>query len=587
MNLTWDLEQIYTSVNSDSYKKDLNEFENLINTVNQWAEKNFSELNDIGKKLEEFIILKNRLAFFDKLFIYCNLSQSIDTTDENISKALDNLNELSVKTTKYDVLFKMFLKKIDNIDTIISESNILKEHSYYLKRAKEESSHLVSIESESIISQMKNTGSVLWKKQWEQITSTLNVEIEINNNKEFLPLSVIRNMAYDSSSNIRKTAYFAELKAYEKIEKPSAFSLNGIKGEVINLCKIRNYKSPLEMTVIDSEMDMEILNTMFSAIKEKIPQIQKYFTKKSEILGHKNGLPFYDIFAPLGESELKFSFDEAREFIIKCFSEFSDKLGKFAENAFENRWIDVMPKEGKVGGAFCEAIHSIKQSRILTNFSATFNDVLTIAHELGHAYHDSCLYNETALNSSYPMPIAETASTFCETLIINSALKNLPQKERMFILENDISGMTQVIIDIYSRFLFEDEVFKRREKGALSVEELKEIMIKSQLSAYGKGLDENYLHPYMWICKPHYYDADFNYYNFPYAFGLLFSKGLFAKYLDNKNEFLKLYDSLLNQTGKNKLLDIAKMADINLYSRNFWISSLNFIEKEIEEFILL
>ena len=185
------------------------------------------------------------------------------------------------------------------------------------------------------------------------------------------------------------------------------------------------------------------------------------------------------------------------------------------------------------------------------------------------------------------MPIAETASTFCETLILNSALKTASNREKKIILENDLSGIAQTIIDIYSRFLFEDEVFKRREKGFVSVSELKEIMTNSQKEAYGKGLDEKYLHPYMWICKPHYYDSDFNYYNFPYAFGLLLSKGLYAKYLKDKKAFVELYDKMLSVTGKNNISDCVKLCGIDLYDINFWRSGLKIINEEIESFINL
>lgn len=585
MHLNWSLKEIYESIDSQKFKDDFDKYKEEINKINKWADKNLNGDENITKKLEEYIILKNRIGYYSMLDIYLNLSQSVDTSNEKYSKLIDILNEYESEIIKSEIKFIRFLKYINNLDEIINNSNILKQHSYFLKSMKEKSKYMLSSEEEYIITKMKNTGSAMWKKMWEQLTSNLMVSININNKEEVLPLSVIRNYAYSDDECIRKKAYDSELKSYEKIDTACSYALNNIKGEVITVSKLKGYSSVLEMTLIDSRLDKKIIDIMFNEIDKNIDILQKYFIKKAEILGHKNGLPFYDLFAPVCKNNLKFTYEQAQKFIIENFYNFSSKLGKFAENAFKNNWIDVSPKAGKMGGAFCESVHPIKQSRILTNFSGSFNDVVTIAHELGHAYHDSCLYDETEINSFYPMPIAETASTFCETIVINAALKNATNENYLTIIENDISGIAQVIVDIYSRYLFEDEVFKHRKKGSLSVNELNEIMINSQKKTYGKGLDENYYHKYMWVCKPHYYDADFNYYNFPYAFGMLFSKGLYSLYTENKEKFIPLYDKMLSSTGKNNIADTAKIAGIDLYSREFWKSSFKIISKEIENFI--
>lgn len=210
-----------------------------------------------------------------------------------------------------------------------------------------------------------------------------------------------------------------------------------------------------------------------------------------------------------------------------------------------------------------------------------------MAHELGHGFHGECLKNESILNSNYPMPIAETASTFCETIIKKAAIKDATEKEALSILETEISDCTQVIVDIYSRFLFEKSVFEKRKESALTVERIKELMLNAQKEAYGDGLDENYLHPYMWAWKPHYYDANYNYYNFPYAFGLLFAKGLYAEYLKKGSDFVGEYERLLSITGKNKIADITKEVGIDIHDKEFWKNSLKTIEEDIEKFIMI
>ncbi len=451
----------------------------------------------------------------------------------------------------------------------------------------ERTKYLLSEEEEITIAKMQETGSQAWNNLQNVLTSTLMIEVEIGGKIQKLPLPAVRNLAYHKDSKVRKAGYEAELEAYDRIEESSAAALNGIKGEVLTTTKMRGYQSPLEETVLKSRIDRETLDAMIEAMKESLPKFREYYRRKGELLGHKNGLPIYDIFAPIGESSMEFSYEEAKDYIVKNFRSFNPELADFTAHAFENRWIDAEPREGKRGGAFCANLHPIGESRILANFDGSFSNMTTLAHELGHAYHGYCLRNEKLLNSSYTMPIAETASIFCETIVVSAALKDADKKEAFGILEADLQGAGQVIVDIMSRFLFESKVFEIREDHALSVEELKETMLWAQKEAYGEGLDPDSLHPYMWLNKPHYYSAGLSFYNFPYAFGLLFAKGVYSEYLKQGTEFVSRYERLLGATGKNEIKDVAKMVGINVTDPDFWRSSLKLIEKDIDEFIRL
>lgn len=580
MNTDWNINNIYTGVESDKFKFDTESYKKAVSDFNKWCSDNLSTMNNTKEKLEKYIELKNNVLSFDKLMMYANLAQSTDTTNSSISKAVDTLEAIESETSYQDTAIVDFVKNIDNLEDLISKSSILNEHSFYLREIKDKASHTLSQGEEAVISKMKNTGSLLWEKQWNQLSSTLMVDYD---NKE-IPLSQVRNLAYDKSQEVRKKAYYAELKAYEKIEQPTAFCMNGIKGEVITVSNMKGYSSPLNMTLKESRIDSSILNAMFQAIEESLHKLQNYFNVKARALNHKGSLPFYDLFAPVTDSTKNYTVDEAKDFVLRCFYGFSEDLGNFAKSAFDKGWLDIMPKKGKVGGAYCETIHSIGESRILLNFGGAFDDVITMAHELGHAFHNTRLFHLSEINSFYPMPIAETASTFCESIVVNEALKSASDSEKINILENDIMGLTQCIVDIYSRFLFEDAVFDRRKKGTLSAEELNSIMLEAQKKAYGKGLDENYMHKYMWVCKPHYYDAEFNYYNFPYAFGALLSKGLYSIYKNMGNDFIPLYDKLLSASSTRPLSEVAQIAGIDLYSKDFWLTGINQIIEEIDEF---
>lgn len=588
MEMRWSLDALYTSFESEEFKSDIKKCDTLILEINEWASNNLSTLDCAKQKIEEYMTKGTEFYnLIEKIMSFSELTISVDAKNGVALRIIEQFEEKLTGLTKADVTFQKWLGSIENLDEIIETSKLLKEHRFYLKELVLKNKYLLGENEEVIMAKLSNTGSGAWSKLQEYLTSTLLVDIVIDGKEKHLPLPVVRNMAYEKDANLRKTAYDAELKAYEKIQDSSAACLNGIKGEAITMCNIRGYASPLEQILMNSRMDEETLNAMISAMKESLPTFRKYFRKKAELLGHKNSLPFYDLFAPVGEVDMEYTYEEAKNFIALNFATFSDKLSKFAENAFDSKWIDAKPREGKRGGAFCAGIHSIKQSRILSNFTGSFSDVSTLAHELGHGYHNSCLYNETNFNIHVPMPLAETASIFCETIIAHAALKTATPKQAFAILENDIQGSAQVIVDILSRYIFESEVFEKRKSGSMSASELKDIMISAQKQTYGDGLDEEYLHPSMWVCKPHYYFANANFYNFPYAFGQLFGKGLFAEFLKRGDEFVKEYDTLLSVTGKNSIAEVAAMMNIDVHSIDFWRSSLKLIESDIEKFISL
>ncbi|OCL26467.1 oligoendopeptidase F [Orenia metallireducens] len=586
MDLRWSLKELYPSFDSKKFKSDFKRLEDKISEISKLSEDGLDNRDNPIQQAEEYIILlKEIYTLFELLFNFSQLTLSVEAKNQQALKVIESLEEKEVLLTKPSVKFQKWIASLDDLERIIESSKLLTEHKFFLLELAKESKYLLSEEQEILIAKMSSTASKAWEKLYDLLTSTLLVKIEIDGEEKELPLPVIRNMAYEDDLVLRKNAYQAELKSYEQIEESIAAALNGIKGEVLTISEQRGYQSPLEKTLLDSRMEAETLEVMFKAIKEYLPLFHNYYRKKAELLGYNDGLPFYDLFAPIGEAKMRFTYDEARKFIVDNFRSFNDDLANYADNAFAKRWIDAEPRDGKRGGAFCSNIHPIGESRILANFTGSLSDVLTLAHELGHGYHGSCLVDESIINSDYPMPLAETASIFCETIVQKATLDKASKEEVLTILESSISDAGQVIVDIYSRYLFESEVFKRRKESSLSVDELKEMMVDAQKKAYGRGLDHNYLHPYMWLCKPHYYSAELNFYNFPYAFGLLFAKGIYAQYLEKGQEFIQEYNSLLAVSGKNDIINVAKTIGIDVNSIDFWRNSLDIIKRDIEEFL--
>lgn len=581
--MRWNLDSIYKGFDED-YKKDFDGIDKLVDDTLDWMKKELTDTRDAVTKtiqlIEKLSAIENTmqmLASFPQLKLSCN------ATDKDAMMWYDRIMQKTVKLTEVEVLTGRWFAGTD-VDELTADTK-LKEYEFLIKEHAEKAKYLLSDGEEWLIANMKLTGVIAWETLKEQLDGTHMVDIEIDGEMQRLPLPMVRNMAYESDADVREKAYYAEIASYKNYELPVAASLNAIKGEALTLFKKRGYKSPLEKTLIDSRMDEETLDAMIIAMKESLPKFRDYLKCKAKLLGYEGGLPFYDLFAPIGKADKKYSWEEARTYLVDNFKDFSDEMADYVDMAFEKNWIDAEPREGKAGGAFCVGIHPIKESRILSNFSGSLSSVLTLAHELGHGWHNWCIKDEPVLKADYPMPLAETASIFNETLITQAALKTADDDTAKAILESSLQDSTQVIVDIYSRYLFESSVFTEREDCALSVDKIKELMIKAQQDTYGDGLDNEILHPYMWACKPHYYYSGMHYYNFPYAFGLLFGLGVYNEYVKRGEVFLDDYKELLAATGCNDVVEVAKMMDIDVHSVDFWRGSIGVIADDIDKFI--
>ncbi|MBK7316433.1 MAG: M3 family oligoendopeptidase [Anaerolineales bacterium] len=458
-----------------------------------------------------------------------------------------------------------------------------------LKESAQQSKYLMSEIEEQLAAEMSLSGGNAFGKLQGSVVSQMSVEFELDGKVEKMPMPALINLRSHPDEATRRRGYEAENIAWEGVKETLAACLNGVKGETVVLNKRRGRKDAVHSAIDAARLDRKTLEAMLEAMKDSFPMFRKYFKSKAKKIGKKQ-LAWWDIFAPLGKTDKVYSYEEARDFILENFEKFSPDLSVFAKRAFDNNWIDAEQREGKRGGAFCTEVQGLKESRILCNFDGSFDQVSTLAHELGHAFHNECAYqaNKTVLQQLTPMTLAETASTMCETIITEAVLATTkdPQEE-LAVLEAQIQGAGQVVVDIYSRFLFEKEVFERREQSELSADDFNDIMERAQKATYGNGIDEKYLQKFMWTWKPHYYSSGLSFYNFPYAFGLLFATGLYAIYQQRGEAFVQDYKNLLASTGEESAAKLAKRFGIDITTRKFWDDSLAIIGKRIDRFCKL
>ncbi len=585
----WDMSVIYPGLESPEFAQG---FEHIV-----------QKIADLVKLFDAHQIMKQPDLVVDE-----NLVQTFETIVEHYNEVLDSITTLSVyidcfvHTNSHDDVaqarsselqkHKVQLRQLGtrftawvgalDVDTLIEGSAVAQDHAHVLRKAKEHSLHLMSPAEEELATELNISGGSAWAKLHGNLTSQLTVELELMGQIQILPMSMIRNLAYEADRDIRRRAYEAELVGWQRAALPLAAALNSIKGEVNTLTRHRNWESPLEASLFANNIDRQTLDAMFSAAHASFPTLRHYLHAKAHALNLLR-LTWYDIFAPLGTSDRTWQFDEASSFIIEQFASYSSRLADFAARAFREHWIDAEPRPGKHDGAYCAPLRA-SESRVLANFKPAFASVSTLAHELGHGYHNLNLASRTQLQRSHPMTLAETASTFCETIVRQAALQKADKQEQIAILEASLQGSCQIIVDITSRFLFEQRLFEKRNQRELSVDELNNIMLEAQRETYGDGLDETILHPYMWAVKPHYYSTGHSYYNYPYMFGLLFGLGLYALYQQDPETFKQGYDEFLSSTGLADAATLAASFGIDIRSEAFWRTSLDVIRRDVALF---
>lgn len=579
MTTEWNLDIFYKGLDDPKYEEDVKKLSETCDMLHSLV--SATEEKELKEKVEEILLcLENYNRLLTRLLNYLGLRQSVNTEDGDIMAQTNRIMKIYSNSAADTTAANRILGDIPDVDALAKESELIKEYSFLLKETKKECAHLLSNDVEAMISAMDMTGGSAWGSLQSYLTSTVKVDYD----GKQVTLSEIRNLAYDADPEVRKAAYEAEIACYEKIQDSVAFSLNNIKNQVSMLCEKKGYDSPLAMTLEASKMSRKTLDALMEAVEEYLPTLRKYLHKKASLLGYENGLPWYELFAPLGTSEKKYSIDEAKDYLLTCFNEFTPEMSDMMKEAFENEWIDFYPRNGKEGGAFCAEVTEHKQSRILTNYDGTFGAIDTLAHELGHAFHNKQIENERVLNQDYPMPVAETASTFNEVFLGNYARQKASSEEKLALLESDLREQIQCVVDIYSRYVFETTVFEKCQEKFLMAEDLKAIMIEAQKKAYGDGLDENFMHPYMWVCKGHYYSSGLSFYNFPYTFGNLFAQGLFSLYQKEGDAFVAKYKEMLRKTPCQTIEEDGKVMGIDLTMPDFWRASLQVMADSIEEY---
>jgi len=590
----WQLESIFPGLESPEFARAKEELKEKVAGLEHFMDEHGIRAQEDATVTEEAVAtfdeltgrLNDLYTQFSTVRAYLTGFIATDAFNDRAQAEASSLNPLGSKLSYLNTRFTAWVGSLGT-EALIEASEVAKAHAYLVRQSKVEARHLMGDEAEELLSALGPTGGSAWAKLHGDLISRSTVRKSLAGRAEAeYPLTELRNLQGDENPEVRKAAYEAELELLEGNTVSFAAALNSIKGHVNEVSVRRGWASALDEALFHNHITKESLEAMQAACVEHFPVFRRYLKAKAKFLG-KETLAWYDLLAPVsvGEPNL-YPWNEAKRFVVETFRRYSDKLASFAQKSFDEGWHDVPPRKGKRNGAFCMSVPGVKESRVMLNFGGQLDDVFTVAHELGHAYHNACKYefDRTLLQGATPMTLAETASIFCETIVVNAMLERADDAERLAILEQDLLGSTQLVVDIHSRFLFEKTVFEKRRERELSIDEFKGIMLDAQATTYGEGLSADARHPLMWAHKGHYYSTGRSFYNFPYTFGYLFGLGLYAQYQTNPEGWHGRYDELLASTGLDDAAPLARRFGIDIESADFWQGSLSVAAKRVAEY---
>lgn len=583
---TWDMTQYFPSLESEEFRAEVASVKAKIAEVSGKME-SLDSVIDPAKFVAEYLEASKELnTRIGLMYAYVSGHYTVNTRDAVALKSMSELQIAMIPLSKISTRFTAWIGSQD-LEAIIGGSDIAKEHEYILRREQVDATHQMSQAEEDLAAELTLSGGSAWGDLQSQISSQILVTFEKTPGETVtIPMSDVRNLANDPDRDVRRRAFEAEVAAWKQWDTPMAAALNGVKGEHVTISEKQGWDSVLQSTLHQNHIDQDTLDAMMSAARDAFPDIRRYWAAKAKSYGIEK-LEWFDITAPVGQNEREWQWEEGMDFLLEQFGSFSEKMRDMAQQALDERWIDAGPRPGKVDGAFCMGTVPGK-SGVLSNYTPSFDGVSTMAHELGHAYHNLCQKDSSPIwGRNTPMTLAETASTFCETILRKAAIKQGSDDEKFAILAGGLVDAGQILVDITSRFLFEQSVIEARKDGTLTASDFNDLMIAAQKETYGDAILEESLHPYMWAVKSHYYSPDRAFYNYPYMFGMLFGMGLYARYTEDAEAFKANYDDLLASTGSADAATLAARFGIDIRSKDFWASSLDVIRQDIDEFVAL
>ncbi len=588
----WDLDSIFEGgSSSEAYQK----HRNAVKTRLETAEKNIGQLqtgidDSSLTTWVDFILEWQSLGEDIELILsFAGCLTSQNTTDDK-ADAIESEGMVyysrwqKIKAT----LESLALQQSDENWNKFLDHDKIKEIQFYLNEMRDLAKSKMPVEMESLALELEVNGYHAWDQLYSKMSGELKVEFEEDGKTTTMSLGQLATKMSDANRDVRKQAFEKMVGAWESRENLAAMILNSMAGFRLSVYERRGWESATYEPLKMSRMEQKSLDTMWKVIKDNLHRLKPYIDAKKKLL-NIDKFRWYDQFAPCGDAEKQYPYDEATEFIYENIKSFSPDMAAFCKMAIDKNWIEAEDRPNKRGGGFCTGMGKNNQSRIFMTYANTYENLLTLAHELGHAYHSWVLNDKAPFAQSYPMNLAETASTFAEAVVTDAALAQTEDtQEKLMLIEQKLQGAYTMMCDIHSRYLFDKMFYEKRKDGVLSTQELKDLMVVAQKEAYGDLLDESGYHPLFWCSKLHFYFTGAPFYNFPYTFGFMYSGGLYDQAKKEGATFSAKYDALLKDTGSMTTEELTKKhLGVDLTQEAFWKGAVDTALADVDEFVKL
>ena len=590
----WDLETIFPG---GSHSAELNhrmtelkqQIKNYYEAIDTWVPE--TDLHD--NELKHILTLQSTITNgFTQCSSFINALLSANTKDTKAKILSAKLLSLLPASQLAETIFTKKITEISNSKwEELLQSSTFKPIAFRLNELRKKGQQLLSEKEENIINTLSLDGLHAWSSHYDTIVATLSIPFE-EKDQSITELSIgqaFNRMMSDPDKETRAKLFTTWENVWENHATLLADTLNHLDGFRLSAYQLHGVSDFLEQPLTYNRMKKETLAVMWETIEKNKQPFVDFLTRKAQLFGDER-MAWQDQDAPiiLGDLEEKtYSFDEAAEFIIENFEKFSPKMARFAEQAFENSWIEAEDRPDKRPGGYCTELPETKESRIFMTFGNSVNEVATLAHELGHAFHSSVMWDLPTLNRDYAMNVAETASTLAELIVADATLKEAKTpEEKINLLDTKIQNAIAMFMNIHARFIFETNFYAARQEGLLSEDEITNLMLAAQKESYKDSLAT--YHPHFWASKLHFFIDDISFYNFPYTFGYLFSMGIYAYATTQGSNFENEYIALLQDTAAMTSEELAKKhLGVDLTKTDFWQSAIDQVVKDVDAFIEL
>ncbi len=588
INMNWDLSSYFREFDGiemrefkDRLKEDIKSLRESAAPLSSLDDSNQRDWEDVFLKYED---IQKR---FSHLSSYVGCLSSCDSNNESYLREEADLSVIGAELSKLKIVMHRAIKGVpEDVFSSFAVRDGFKGAVYYINRLREESRLRMNPEKETLATDLGVDGIKAWGRLYDTITGKLEFQIEFpDGSRKRLPISLRRSLMDSPDRRIRKAAFEGGNAAWKGIEDVAASALNAISGTRLTLNRYRGVNHFLDVALFQSAITRKTLDAMMEAILSEKEVPRKILELKAKTLG-TDGVSWFDLGAPLSFPEQEnISWDKCKTLVYSSFNNAFSGLGEFVDMVFNKNWIEWEPRSGKRPGGFCTGSMLTNESRIFMTFNGSLGDVLTLAHELGHAFHSHAMKDLRPFARMYPMTLAESASTFGELVLTNALLEDpsISDGQKALMLDTEINHGAIYLMDIPVRHEFEKCLYEERRQGELTVSQLKNLMVETQRKVFGDLLEEGGEDPYFWASKLHFYITDITFYNFPYTFGYLLSRGLYSMFRKEGSKFIKWYEEFLRSSGSDDAMNVAsRFIGCDLESPDFWVDAIQNLNEPYE-----